>query len=60
MADGPHTHRRQSGKIYRGSRKRVERIRWRGNNSPEMWIFVILLVFLLTVVVPWMMNHTGH
>jgi len=58
MRDGPHTHRRQGHLVFRGSRKRIARITWRGNSSPEFWMFLILLVVLLVVVVPWMMKHS--
>ena len=36
-------------KIYRGSRRRVKRVRVRDHWSPEMWFIVIWLVFLLIV-----------
>jgi hypothetical protein len=45
-------------KTYRGSKRRVRRIRMRGNGSWEMWIFVVWVAFLLFVVVPWMIRNS--
>ena len=58
MPHGPHTARPKGEKVFRGSKKCVARIKWRGNTSPGFWVFLILLVVLLTVVVPWMMKHS--
>ena len=44
-------------KIYLGSKKRVQRVTWRGNWSSEMWIVIVVLLFTLLVVVPWMIRH---
>jgi len=60
MRHGPHTYRPHSELVFRGSRKRVARIKWRGNSSPELWLFLILIVVLLVVVIPWMMNHSAE
>jgi hypothetical protein len=46
-----------AGKVYRGSRKRVRRIKWLENNSVEFWILVVLLLFMLLVGVPWLVKH---
>jgi len=45
--------------VFRGSRKRVSRIRWRGNSSPEFWVFMILLLVLL-LSMPWLIEHNPH
>src|SRR5271155_5483873 len=53
----------QPAKIYRGSRRRLKRITFRGNWSPELLIFVVWLVFCLLVLVPWLVRHPpahGH
>ena len=44
-------------KTYLGSKKRVQRITLRGNWTAELWIVVVLLLFTLLVVVPWMIRH---
>jgi hypothetical protein len=44
-------------KIYLGSKKRVQRITLRGNWSHELWIVIVVLLFTLLVVVPWMIRH---
>ena len=41
----------------RGSRKRLNRIRLRGNWSIELWIFVAIMAFMLIVGVPWLIRH---
>jgi hypothetical protein len=45
-------------KTYPGSKKRAQRITLRGNWTPELWIVVVVLLFTLFVVVPWMIRHT--
>jgi len=45
------------GRVYRGSRRRVRRIRFRGNWSLEIVLFVIWLLFALFVLVPWIVRH---
>jgi hypothetical protein len=48
----PGAHRR-----YRGSRKRVHRIRMQGNWSVEFWLFVIFVLLALFILVPWLIRH---
>ena len=45
--------------VYRGSRRRLKRLRWRGNFSFEMWLVLAWVLFLLFVVIPWMIRQ-GH
>jgi hypothetical protein len=45
-------------KTYRGSRKRVRRIKMRDNGSWEFWVLVGWLAFLVLVVLPWMIRHS--
>ena len=42
---------------YRGSRRRVRRIHFRGNWSKTMWLFAAWLAILLFVIVPYMLRH---
>jgi hypothetical protein len=42
---------------YRGSRKRVRRIRMQGNWSVELWLFVIFVLLALFIAVPWLIRH---
>ena len=44
-------------KIYLGSKKRVQRITLHGNWPTEMWIVVVVMLFTLFVVVPWIIRH---
>jgi Tfp pilus assembly protein PilO len=41
----------------RGSQKRLNRIRLRGNWSIEVWIFIAILAFMLIVGMPWLIQH---
>jgi hypothetical protein len=44
-------------KIYRGSRRRLKRIAFRGNWSFELLLFIAWLLFCLLVLVPWLVRH---
>jgi hypothetical protein len=43
--------------VFRGSRRRIRRIRARRNWSIELAIFIVWMIFVLTVVVPWIASH---
>jgi hypothetical protein len=45
-------------KQYRGSKRRIKRIKWRRNGSLEMWLLAGWVAFLLLVVLPWMIRHS--
>ena len=55
---GPHTAKPGSARTFRGSKKRLARIRMRDNFSIAFWCFVALMAFLLFVAVPWMVKHS--
>jgi hypothetical protein len=42
---------------YRGSRRRLRRIRLRGNSSCTVWALLILALLIVFVGVPWAMCH---
>jgi uncharacterized iron-regulated membrane protein len=42
---------------YRGSRKRLRRIRMRGNANLGVWVLLILALLMLFVGIPWLMHH---
>ena len=44
-------------KVYRGSNRRVNSIRLRGNMSREVWILVAFLLVLLFIAIPWLIRH---
>jgi uncharacterized iron-regulated membrane protein len=46
-----------AGKVYRGSRKRVRRIKWRENTTVEFWICILFVLIMLFVGIPWLMRH---
>jgi hypothetical protein len=43
--------------VYRGSRKRLRRIKWHKHTSVEFWIFVVLMLLMLFGGIPWMIRH---
>jgi hypothetical protein len=45
--------------VYRGSRRRLQQLRLRGNGSLELWLLLFWVLFLLLVAVPWMLKQ-GH
>jgi hypothetical protein len=47
----------RASRLYRGSSKRVRRIRLRGIWSAEFWVWMVLVVFFLLVVIPWIVTH---
>jgi hypothetical protein len=40
-----------------GSRRRLMKIRFRGNWSPEAILFLLSMLFILAVIVPWLAGH---
>jgi hypothetical protein len=44
-------------KVYRGSKKRLRRIRMHGNGSLGLWMFVAIVLFVLFVALPWLVLH---
>lgn len=46
-----------SPKVYRGSKKRLRRIRMRDNGSLAFWMFVAVVLFSLFVVLSWLILH---
>jgi hypothetical protein len=54
---GPHSAKPGSARRFRGSKKRLARIRVRDNFSIGFWCFVALMAFLLFVGIPWMIKH---
>jgi hypothetical protein len=48
---------RRAARYDRGSKQRLRRIRMRGNWSLEIWIFVIALVLILLIALPWLASH---
>lgn len=57
---GPYARRGRSGKVYHGSRKRVRQIKWRDSTPLGFWMFVILMLLLLLVGIPWLIQHPAE
>jgi hypothetical protein len=49
--------RGSSRRAYRGSRKRLRRLKWYRHSSIEIWLFFAFVLFLLFIGVPWMISH---
>jgi hypothetical protein len=43
---------------FRGSRRRLKRIKMRQNSPLELWLLVGWVTFLLLFVLPWMVRHS--
>jgi len=54
---GPQLGRAGAGKIYRGSRTRLRRIKWYQHTPTEFWIFVVLMIVILIALFLWLTNH---
>jgi H+/Cl- antiporter ClcA len=54
---GPHFRRPGDGKIYRGSRKQLRRIKWQQHTPVECWIYLALLLVVLLIVMAWLIKH---
>jgi hypothetical protein len=46
--------------VRSGSRRRIEKIRLRGNWSREAILFFISMLFALTIVISWMLRHPSN
>ena len=57
VGHGPHLSRPGAGKIYRGSRRRLRRIKWRDHTPAEFWLFVVFMLLILIVLIPWLIKH---
>jgi hypothetical protein len=44
-------------RTFRGSRRRMRRIKMRQSGTWEIWLLVVWIVFLLLVVIPWMVRQ---
>lgn len=56
---GPRSDSARTGavKVYRGSRARLKRITLRGNWSPHVLVFLIVMLIVLFVLIPAIINH---
>ena len=51
---------RRAARYDRGSKQRLSRIRMRGNSSLAFWVFVVGILLILFVAVPWFATHRPH
>ena len=56
----PRTARTGAGKVYRGSNKRVRRIKWRANTPVGLRILTALLIVALAAMMSWLIRHPPH
>ena len=54
---GPHLGRPGAGKTYRGSRKRLRRIKWQEHTPVEFWIYLVLLLVVRLLVILSLIKH---
>jgi hypothetical protein len=52
-----HTSGGRPAKTYRGSVRRLRRIRFRDNGAWELWLLLAWVAFLLLVLLPRMIRH---
>ena len=48
---------KRPSKPFRGSKRRVRKIRMQGNWSLGLWVLVMVVLLALFVGVPWLMRH---
>lgn len=53
----PHLGRPGAGKTYRGSRKRLRRIKWYEHTPVEFWIYLVLLLLVLLIMIFSLIKH---
>jgi hypothetical protein len=53
----PNVDGKHPGLTFRGSRRRLRQIRFRGNWSREMSFLIIAIVLVLLFLVPWLIRH---
>jgi len=51
------TARTGAGKVYRGSNRRLRRIKWRDNTPIRLRILVALLIVALAAMMSWLTRH---
>jgi hypothetical protein len=49
--------RDQGEKVFRGSRRRIKKIKWLRKHSAEFWMLAILVLLLWFVELSWLMNQ---
>src|SRR5437773_2219597 len=58
---GPQLARPRAGRVYRGSAKRIRRIKWR-DHTPREFVVLVILGIAMVVLISWLIAHpdTGH
>ena len=54
---GLHRTRCEDGRIFRGTAKRIRRIRWRDNTSWEFLVFVVAGILMILALMAWGIAH---
>jgi len=60
MSAGGPNQTRSADKIFRGSRKRLRRLKWYKHTTGYFWAFVVLISVLIFLFIPWMWQHSSH
>jgi hypothetical protein len=48
---------RRSTLTFRGSRRRLRRIRFRENWTRDMWLLLVFVVLTVLLLFPWLVRH---
>ena len=56
----PQTAKTGAEKVYRGSNKRVRRIKWQDHTPVRLRILVALLIVALAAMMSWLIRHPPH
>jgi hypothetical protein len=57
-ATGPQSVRPGAGKVYRGSRRRIQRIRLRENTPVAFVILALVLLIVIVATMSWLIQHS--
>jgi hypothetical protein len=55
--NGRHLNRAGVGRVYRGSSKRIRRIRWQEHTPREFLVLIVIETLLLVALISWLTTH---
>ena len=48
-----------AGKLYRGSRKRIRRLKWQEHTPVDLWTLAALTLVMSLVLISWLSTHAA-
>jgi hypothetical protein len=54
---GPHFSGTRAGRTYRGSSKRVRRIKWQDHTPPSFVVFMMARLAIVVLLISWLVMH---